>query len=70
MGEDGGAEGALSKALNLEPQSVDYLFALIDFHYKRGHLNEALEFAEQMIITHPENRLGHDIKAAIQAQQE
>jgi Tfp pilus assembly protein PilF len=70
MGEDAGAEGALSKALNLEPQSVDYLFALIDFHYKRGRLNAALEFAEQMIIIHPENRLGHDIKAAIQAQQE
>ena len=70
MGEDAGAEGALSKALNLEPQSIDYLFALIDFYYKRGRLNEALELAEQMIITHPEIRLGHDIKAEIQAQQE
>jgi len=70
MGEDAGAEGALSKALNLEPQSVDYLFALIDFHYKRGHLNEALELAERMITAHPENRLGHDIKASIDTQQE
>jgi tetratricopeptide (TPR) repeat protein len=70
MGDDAGAARALSKALNLEPQSIDYLFALIDFHYKRGQLNEALELAERMIAAHPENRLGHDVKASIDARQE
>jgi len=70
MGDDAGAERELSDALNLEPQSVDYLFALIDFHYKRGQLNETLELAERMISTHPQLRFGHEIKAAIEAHQE
>ncbi|MDH3751734.1 MAG: tetratricopeptide repeat protein, partial [Gammaproteobacteria bacterium] len=43
LGRDAEAETALLKALALEPQSFDFLFALIDFYYKRGHLNEALE---------------------------
>ena len=66
LGRDAEAEPALLKALAVEPQSFDYLFALIDFHYKRGHLNEALELAERMISAHPQNRLGYDIKAAIE----
>ncbi|MDH3613870.1 MAG: tetratricopeptide repeat protein, partial [Gammaproteobacteria bacterium] len=66
LGRDAEAETALLKALALEPQSFDFLFALIDFYYKRGHLNEALELAERMITAHPQNRLGHDIKAAIE----
>ena len=67
LGKDLEAEPVLLKALNLEPYSVDYLYALIDFHYRRGHLNEALELAERMISAHPQNRLGYDIKAAIEA---
>jgi tetratricopeptide (TPR) repeat protein len=67
LGNDAEAAAALQKALDLEPQSVDYLYALIDFHYKRGNLSEALELAERMITAHPEIRIGHDIKAAIEA---
>jgi len=70
MGDDAGAQAALLKSLNLEPQSVDYLFALIDFYYKRGRLPEALELAERMIAAHPENPLGHDLKASIIGQAE
>jgi pentatricopeptide repeat protein len=66
LARDVEAEIALRKALNLEPQSTDYLYALIDFYYRRGRLNEALELTEQMIAAHPENRLGHDIKASIE----
>jgi tetratricopeptide (TPR) repeat protein len=67
LGNDAEAAAALQKALDLEPQSVDYLYALIDFYYKRGNLSEALELAERMITAHPEIRIGHDIKAAIEA---
>ncbi len=63
------AEKALRQALHLEPRSTDYLFALIDFYYKRGRLAEALEVAERLIAAHPEIRFGHDIKAAIERQQ-
>jgi pentatricopeptide repeat protein len=66
MGMDAEAETALNKALSLEPQSIDFLYALIDFHYKRGRVDEALKLVEQMIAAHPDNRLGHDIKAAIE----
>jgi len=67
LGRDAEAEAALLKALSVEPQSVDYLYALIDFHFRRGNREKALEFAERMISAHPENRIGHDIKAAIEA---
>jgi tetratricopeptide (TPR) repeat protein len=66
LGHDAEAEAALLKALNIEPQSVDYLYALIDFYYRRGILDKALELAERMIAAHPENRMGYDIKAAIE----
>jgi pentatricopeptide repeat protein len=66
MGMNAEAEAALGKALGLEPQSIDFLYALIDFHYKRGRVDKALELVEQMIAAHPDNRLGYDIKAAIE----
>ena len=58
---------ALRRALDLEPQNFDFLYALIDFHYKRGQFDEALELAERMIEAHPLQRIGHEFKAAIQA---
>jgi tetratricopeptide (TPR) repeat protein len=68
MGEESQAEGALQKALALEPANMDYLYALVDFYYKRGRMKEALDLAERMIIAQPENPLGHNIKAAIEGQ--
>jgi tetratricopeptide (TPR) repeat protein len=68
MGRDAEAETALEKALNQEPESIDYLYALIDFHFKRGRLIEALKLTEQLIAAHPENPLGHNIKASIEGQ--
>jgi tetratricopeptide (TPR) repeat protein len=66
LGNDAEAEAALLKALDVEPQSVDFLYALIDFYYRRGRQTEALELVERLIAAHPENPLGHDIKAAIE----
>jgi tetratricopeptide (TPR) repeat protein len=65
LAKDGEAEVALRNALNLEPQSFDYLYALIDFHYKRGQFDKALVLADRMIEAHPQQRFGYDIKAAI-----
>jgi pentatricopeptide repeat protein len=59
------AEAALSRALKLEPASFDYLYALIDFYYKRGRFDEALTLAERMIEAHPAQRFGYDIRSAI-----
>ena len=62
---DDEAEAALRDALALEPTSFDYLYALIDFYYKRERFNEALALADRMIEAHPRQRFGYDIKAAI-----
>lgn len=66
LGNDAEAELTLVKALEIEPQSVDYLYALIDFYYRRGRQVEALALTELLIAAHPQNRLGHDIKAVIE----
>ena len=55
-------------ALELEPDSVDYLYALIDFYRRRGRLEEALALARRMIDTHPGNRLGYGLRDAIKEQ--
>ena len=66
LSRDDEAEVALRNAMDLEPQSFDYLYALIDFHYKRGQFDEALVIADKMIQAHPQQRFGYDIKAAIE----
>ena len=66
MGNDEDAEAALSTALQLEPESVDYLYALIDFYARRDRLDEALELARRMIEAHPANRMGYDLRDAIE----
>ncbi len=65
---DDEAEVVLHNALNLEPQNFDYLFALADFYFKREQFDKALVMAERMIEAHPLQRIGHDLKAAIESQ--
>jgi tetratricopeptide (TPR) repeat protein len=65
LSRDEEAETALYNALDLEPTSFDYLYALIDFHYKRGQFEKALVLAERMIEAHPAQRFGYDVKSAI-----
>jgi tetratricopeptide (TPR) repeat protein/Zn finger protein HypA/HybF involved in hydrogenase expression len=67
LGRDEEAEVALLKALELEPDSFDYLYALIGFHYERGQFDKALVLAERMIQAHPLQRFGHEVKAAIES---
>jgi len=70
LGKPEEAESALNTARVLEPQSIDYLFALVDFYFKRGQLDAALENAERIISAHPQNRLGYELKARIEASRE
>ena len=46
--------------------TFDYLYALADHYAKRGRWPEALNIAERMIAVAPENRIGHDLKMAIE----
>jgi predicted CXXCH cytochrome family protein len=66
LGRDEDAEAALRTALQLEPDSVDYLYALIDFYARRNRLEEALELARRMVEVHPGNRLGYELRDAIE----
>ncbi len=68
LGRDEDAEAALLAALQLEPDSVDYLYALIDFYVRRNRLEEALELSRRMIEAHPGNRMGYDLRDAIRKQ--
>jgi tetratricopeptide (TPR) repeat protein len=55
------AEVALLAALEIEPDSLDYLYALADHYLKRGKLEKARNIAEQLVEKHPRQTIGHEI---------
>jgi tetratricopeptide (TPR) repeat protein len=61
------AEEALQRALDLEPASFDFLFALADHYAKRGEFRKALPLAERMVSLQPGNAAARDMKARIEA---
>jgi tetratricopeptide (TPR) repeat protein len=63
--QDEEAEAALQRALQLEPSSFEYLYAMIDFYFRRERFDEALVLAERMIEAHPTQRFGYDVREAI-----
>jgi len=56
---DTAAETALMRALELEPDNMDYLKVLAEFYLKRKRYEEAKKMAEQMIARHHSNSTGH-----------
>jgi tetratricopeptide (TPR) repeat protein len=65
-GRDDEAEAALEKALTIEPNNLEFLYALADFYVQRGRLQEALPIADRMIAEHPDSPVGRDVKAYIE----
>jgi tetratricopeptide (TPR) repeat protein len=63
---DAEAEAALLKALKLEADSMDYLYALADHYMKRGKLEKAKIIAEQMVAKHPGQRIGQELLKVIE----
>jgi len=59
--KDKKAEKALLRALSLEPDNFDFLFALADHYIKRNQLDNALLVARKMIELFPNNKTGYDI---------
>ena len=57
---DVAAEAALLTALEIEPDSLDYLYAAADHYLKRGKLIKARDIAEQMVQKHPRQTIGHE----------
>ena len=58
---DKSAEGSLLKALALNPENFDFLYALADHYIKQRHLNDARSIADKMIRLYPDNRTGYQI---------
>jgi tetratricopeptide (TPR) repeat protein len=65
-GRNEAAESALLRALQLEPDNLDYLFALADHFVRRGEFDRALVYADRMIATHPELEVGSQVKIFIE----
>jgi len=61
LGQDEQAEAALARAVALEPENLDFLYAMADFYLKRGRFDDARPVAEQMVQYHPDQRIGHEI---------
>ncbi len=62
------AEAALRKALALEPDAFDYVFALADHYARRGRWEQALQLADRMIALDPGNPAGAQVKAFVEQQ--
>ncbi len=60
------AEAALGRAVELEPENLDFLYALADHYARTGNFQAALAITEQMIATHPENPIGRDLKTQLE----
>ncbi len=65
LNRDSEAEASLKQALEIEPDNMDYLYALADFYIKRGKLYKAKGIAKQMIAKHPSSPLGPNLLALI-----
>jgi len=66
LGRDAEAREALERALALEPENLSYLYALADHYAKHGNPRRAMDLAERMIASHPDQRIGRDMKANLE----
>ena len=66
LGKDPAAEQSFRLALALEPDNLEFLYALADFYLKRQRWREARIVAEKMVAAHPEQPIGHRILEALQ----
>jgi Tfp pilus assembly protein PilF len=60
--KDQQAEVALSRAVKIDPNNMDYLQALAQHYLRRGNLAAAGRIADQMIARHPGDRKGPELK--------
>jgi Flp pilus assembly protein TadD len=56
---DTDAESALKRALTIEPENPDYLYALAVFYLERGNLQSARKTAEKLRAIRPDLPAGN-----------
>lgn len=66
LNRDAEAEDALLTALKIEPDNMDYLYALGDFYLKRGKFQKAKSIAVQMVAKYPDKRIGQELLEIIE----
>jgi len=59
------AEQSLLKALEIDPNSMEYLYALADFYLKRGKFQKAKDMAQQLVVKHPNAPIGQKLLGTI-----
>jgi tetratricopeptide (TPR) repeat protein len=64
--KDDQAEGAFLKALKIEPDNMDYLYALGNFYLKRGEIQKAKSIAAQMAAKHSDKPVGEQLPGMIE----
>lgn len=69
LGNSDAAEAALTRSVEIEPDNLDFLFALADHLVGSGELDRARMIAERMIDAHPESPLGREVIARIESLQ-
>jgi tetratricopeptide (TPR) repeat protein len=59
------AEQSLLKALEIDPNSLEYLYALADFYLKSGKFQKAKDMAQQLVLKHPNAPIGQKLLGII-----
>ena len=60
------AEVIFREALTIAPDDLDVMYAYADHLERRGRRADAMAMAERMIAAHPEQRIGHEMKAFLE----
>jgi tetratricopeptide (TPR) repeat protein len=58
------AEAALLRALGVEPENPDFLYALGDHYFRKGEAARALEMADRLLSGAPDHAPGQRLRAA------
>ncbi len=66
LGRSEDAEGALLRALGVEPENPDFLFAMGDHYLRRGLPAQALEMVDRLLAAAPGHPQGQQLKAAVE----
>jgi hypothetical protein len=53
-------------ARKLEPDNLDYLYALAEYHFQRGNLRSAKDSTARMVTAYPNNPLGLQMQRFIE----
>jgi len=60
------AEQSLVKVLKIDPNSMEYLYALTEFYLKRKKFQKAKDMVQQMIAKHPNEPIGKELLGIIE----